>query len=76
MRDQRGIEPLIKVAKAKDSPVVRAAAIEALGSIARRAEMPPLARVAVDAYYGLKNEVIDDVATRVGSLMKTTEEGN
>jgi HEAT repeat protein len=75
MRDQRGVEPLLKVAKSDETPAVRAAAIAALGAIGRRTDRPPFARVAIDAYYGLQNEAIDEVATRAGSLMKTTEEG-
>jgi HEAT repeat protein len=75
MRDQRAIDPLLKVAKGPDGVVVRAAAIAALGAVARRTDRPPFARVAIDAYYGLQNEAIDEVATWAGSLMKTTEEG-
>jgi HEAT repeat protein len=75
MRDERAVDALLRVAKGGESPFVRAAAISALGSVARRTNMHPLARVAIDAYYGLQNEAIDDVATIVGSLMKTTEEG-
>jgi glutathione peroxidase len=75
MRDQRGVEPLVKVARADDSVSVRAAAIAALGAVARRVDRPPFARVAIDAYYGIQNEAIDEIATRAGSLMKTTEEG-
>jgi HEAT repeat protein len=75
MRDQGALEVLLKVAKADGSVAVRAAAISALGMVARRTEQLPFARVAIDAYYGIQNEAIDEVATRVGSLMKTTEEG-
>jgi hypothetical protein len=75
MRDQRGVDSLLKAAKGDQSPAVRAAAILALGSVARHSNLPPLARVAIDAYYGIMNEAIDETATRVGSLMKTTEEG-
>ena len=75
MRDRRGIAPLLKIVKAHEPPVLRAAAISALGLIARRLDRPPFARVAIDAYYGIQNEAIDDVATLAGSLMKTTEEG-
>jgi HEAT repeat protein len=75
MRDEHALEPLLKVAKGSESPAIRAAAIAALGAVARRTNLDPRARVAIDAYYGLQNEAIDDVATMVGSLMKTTEEG-
>jgi HEAT repeat protein len=75
MRDQRGVDALVKAARGDGSPVVRAAAVAALGTVARRTNLPPFARVAIDAYYGLQNEAIDDVATWAGSLMKTTEEG-
>jgi HEAT repeat protein len=75
MRDERGVEPLLKAAKGDRSVPVRAAAIAALGEIARRSERPPFARVAIDSYYGLQNEAIDEIATRAGSLMKSTEEG-
>ena len=51
------------------------AVVLALGSVARPTNLSPLARIAIDAYYGLMNEAIDETATRVGSLMKTTEEG-
>lgn len=75
MRDERGIDPLLKAAKSGEPLVVRVAAIAALGQVGRKTERPPFARVAIDAYFGLQNEAIDEIATRAGSLMKTTEEG-
>ena len=75
MRDHRALEALIKVANSDVSVTVRAAAVSALGEVARRSFRPPFSRIAIDAYYGLQNEAIDEMATRVGSLMRTTEEG-
>src|SRR5262249_20853732 len=76
MRDQGALEPLLKLAVRKgEPPQVRAAAVAALGFLAQKSSFPPLARVAIDSHYGLQNECIDEIATRAGSLMKTTEEG-
>lgn len=75
MRDRRGIDPLIAATKSEALSASAAAAVTALGAVGRRTERPPFARVAIDAYYGICNEAIDEVARRAGSIMKQTEEG-